>query len=264
MLTWTDQPYAAMWTHLRFLSHERNARRLLQNDLGASRILTSNPELLEAKATQLSYCIVQAYEYYQAAESVTINTSPLLYFYGMLSLAKGLIVAHHPSKLLNDVKYHGLHHDKAARASTLDEQVAILAGGVFDDFTQVAAGVNFPKGAAFVLKDVLSISPELSNMYERYYSDKARSLYLYGIDVLSANPYQVRVCPQVQTKEEAFARIPELGDRLRCAGREIPWSSDCAGFETYHRETSGLSSRVWTSSGRQIPRGSASLYSRRC
>jgi hypothetical protein len=213
MLTWTDQPYSTMWAHLRLLSHEQNARRLLQNDLGGARKQPApQSDLLHRKATQLSYCILQAYEYYQAAESVSINTSPLLYFYGMLSLAKATIIANDPDKLLDDIKYHGLQHDKAQRASTLEDQVAILNAGVFDDFVSVVAGFRLPRGAIFRFKAVLSISPELSNMYERYYPDRARCIYLYQIELLSKDPYKVRVRPQVRTKEEAYARIPELAN----------------------------------------------------
>ena len=153
---------------------------------------------------------MQADEYYRAAEAVTINTSPLLYFYGMLSLAKATIVANDPDRLLEDIKYHGLQHDKVQRASTLDDQVAVLNGGVFDEFVNLTDGARFPKGSAFRFKDVLSISPELSNMYDRYYSDRARCVSLYDTKLLSQNPYKLCVCPLVRTKEEAYARIPEL------------------------------------------------------
>jgi hypothetical protein len=211
MLTWTDQPYAALWTHLRFLSYGQNARRLLQNDFGGARKqAVPSSEVLDRKAEQLSYCIVQAYEYYNAAESVTINTSPLLYFYGMLSLAKATIIANDPDRLLEDIKFHGLQHDRSRKASTVEDQTAIVNGGVFDEFVNVAAGFRFPQGAKFDLKTVLSISPELSNMYERYYSEKSRCIYLYDFD--SRAPCKIRVIPPTLTIEDVYARIPELAN----------------------------------------------------
>jgi len=165
---------------------------------------------LDQKAAQLSYCILQAQEYFQAAESVTINTSPLLhYFYGMLSLAKAVIVANDPDKLLGDINYHSLKHDRGNRAGTLDDQVAILTGVVFDDFVNVVAGFRLPHRAAFRFKDVLSISPELSNIYGRYYPNKSRCVSV-DLKLLSQNPYQLKLCPLLRTKDEAFARIPEL------------------------------------------------------
>lgn len=131
----------------------------------------------------------------------------------MLSLAKAAIIANDPDKLLDDIKFHGLKQDKAGRARTLEDQVAILNGGVFDDFVNVVAGFRFPRGATFCFKVVvLSISPELSNIYERYYPDRARCMYLYDMDSLSKAPYKVRVRPRVLTKEEAYARVPELAD----------------------------------------------------
>jgi hypothetical protein len=127
----------------------------------------------------------------------------------MLSLAKAVIVANDPDKLLGDINYHVLKHDRGNRAGTLDDQVAILTGGVFDDFVNVVAGFRLPHRAAFRFKDVLSISPELSNIYERYYPNKSRCVSV-DLKLLSQNPYQLKLCPLLRTKDEAFARIPEL------------------------------------------------------
>jgi len=216
MLTWTDQPYTTMWAHLRFLSHEFNSRRLLRNDLGRARKQPVPPDdLLNRKAAQLAYCILQAHEYYQAAETVTINTSPLLFFYGMLSLAKAVIVANHPLMLLDDIKFHGLQHEKNGRASTLDNQTAILNRGVYDEFVKVVAGFRFPRGAAFQFKTLLSISPELSATYERYYLEKSRCIYLHDIRSESQNRINVSVIPPAGPfKDEAYARIPELAEHF--------------------------------------------------
>ena len=73
MFTLTDRPYETMWRHLRLLSHEKNARRLLQGELSAGRTWCPTSEDLEIKARQVAYCIVQAFEYYKAADAVTIE-----------------------------------------------------------------------------------------------------------------------------------------------------------------------------------------------
>jgi YaaC-like Protein len=264
MLTWTDQPYSTMWAHLRLLSHEQNARRLLQNNMGGARTRpTVQSILLDQKAAQLSYCVLQAYEYYQAAESVTINTSPLLYFYGMLSLAKATIIANDPDKLLDDIRFHGLQHDKARRANTVEDQVAILNGGVFDDFINVVAGFRFPRGATFGFKVVLSISPELSNMYERYYPEKARCMYLYNIETLSKDPYKLRVRPQVRTKEEAYARIPELANDFGAEAGVHDGQAISHHLETDAQAASRVLPRVRSRGGWEIHCRLSSFHSRR-
>lgn len=214
MFTWTDEPYNTMWGHLRLLAHEHNARRLLAGKLARSRsIPVPESELLNRKAIQVAYCIVQAQEYYKAAEAVTINTSPLLYFYGMLSLAKAVIVANHASILLDDIKYHGLHYDRAnGRAENLEEQTAVLDGGVFDELTEIVNGFRFPRRACFRFKDVLAISPELAQIYEMYYGIPSRTLYSYSTRVLSKEPLAVELCPAVLDACVAFAHIPELSE----------------------------------------------------
>lgn len=210
MLTWTDQPYATMWSHLRVLSHVHNARRLLLNQFGGTRrILPPAGPLLDQKAAQLSYCVLQADEYFRAAESVSINTSPLLYFYGMLSLAKATVVANDPQKLLDDVKYHGLNHDKAQRAATVDDQLAFVNGGVFDELMNVVLGYRLPKGSAFRFRDVLAISPELSKMYERHFGTPPRWTHFYSQE-LSEDPYRLKICIAAKNEEDVLSVFPEF------------------------------------------------------
>jgi hypothetical protein len=222
MLTWTDQPYTTMWAHLRVLAHVHNAKRLLLNQLGGSRsVPPPSDELLDKKASQISYCVLQADEYFRAAESVSINTSPLLLFYGMLSLAKALIIANDPTKLLEDVKYHGLHHDKGQRAATIEEQLAFVNGGVFDDLTEVVSGFRFSKASAICFKDVLAISPELSGMYKRHFDGFPRWVNFYSQETVSPYPYKLKMCIVTPDEASALAAIPELAsDFVRQPGLE--------------------------------------------
>jgi hypothetical protein len=221
MFTWTDRPYESMWEHLRVLSHENNAHRLLMGLLSQGRTFPapSRPSAA-AKAQAVAYCITQAYEYYQAAEAVTINTSPLLYFYGMLSLAKALIVANSPDKLLDDIKYHGLTFDKTVgRTPEIDNQVAIVKGGVFDELTYLTSGFRYPHKAAIRLRDVLSISPEIADMYERYYGQPSRLFYHASQVISFKNPYRIELSVSLNDPQEAYNRIPELATDFTVVGR---------------------------------------------
>ena len=227
MFTLTDRAYETMWRHLHLLSHEMNARRLLQGQLSAGRTACLTPDDLERKARQVAYCIVQASEYYKAADSVTIDTSPLLYFYGMLALSKALIVANEPGTLLDDIKYHGLKAERSAALPALEEQRVRTDDGVFARLTNVIQGFRYPKGAAFVLMDVLSISPELSDVYERIFNAPARCLIRYHIRLHSINPYSLEVCVVAPDADYISKRIPELvGDfdlRPNTQGGESAW-----------------------------------------
>jgi hypothetical protein len=87
MLIATFNPYEAMWNYLRLFTVKANVKKLLTGEMPTKRkTYKIDNNLLDKKANQVAYSIRQADEYYKAAESVTINTSPLLYFYGMLAL----------------------------------------------------------------------------------------------------------------------------------------------------------------------------------
>ena len=147
---------------------------------------------METKSRQLAYCILQAFEYYKAADAVTIDTSPLLYFYGMLSLAKALVVANEEDCLLDDIKYHGLKIDKKAPSLNLETLRARVDEPVrVSHLTKTIQGFEYPKDATLEFKDVLSISPELFEMYERYFEEPARCVHCYMIRPLSMKPYTI-------------------------------------------------------------------------
>jgi hypothetical protein len=185
----------------------------LGGGLGSKRSLAcpSSP-LLETTARQLAYCILQAHEYYRAAETVTIHTSPLLYFYGMLSLAKALIVANEPSTVLDDIKYHGLKSDRSVQPAKLEEQAAVAAGGVFERLCSVIQKSGCPPGAVIKLKDVLSISPELGEVYERFFQEPPRSLGDYDTQVTSTSPFRMRVMTARTAMQELLKRFPEVAN----------------------------------------------------
>lgn len=211
MFTLTDRPYETMWNHLRLLSYESNARGLLTGELSARRALCPFPMInLDEKARQLSYCIVQAFQYYKAGDAVTIDTSPLLYFYGMLSLSKALIIANEPGTLLDEIKYHGLKAVRGASTSNIETLSTTTDEGVFAHLTQVVQGFKYPKGAAFVLSDILSISPELSEIYELLLKAPSRCLSRYYVRHLSNDPYNIELCVVAPSVQYITERIPEL------------------------------------------------------
>ena len=211
MFTLTDRPYETMWSHFRLLSHESNAHRLLQGHLSGGRTFCPFPVIdLEKKARQLAYCIVQAFEYYKAADAVAIDTSPLLYFYGMLSLSKALIVANEPETLLDHIKYHGLKASRSVSSPRIEDRGAKTDEGVFAHLIKVIQGFTYPKGATFALRDVLSISPELCDIYERLFKAPSRCLLRHFWRPLSNDPYRVELCVVAPSAQYISERIPEL------------------------------------------------------
>jgi hypothetical protein len=109
IFTYSEDPYRDTWNHLRFLAIKSNAKNLLAGKIPSamSVIIYEDESTLEKKAAQVSFGINQSYEYFRAAETVSVVTSPLLYFYGMLSLAKSPIVANQTETYLEDIAEHG-------------------------------------------------------------------------------------------------------------------------------------------------------------
>ena len=215
--TWTDSPGDAVWNHLRFLSHFNNATRLLQGGLGCS-VEREIPEgTVSRKARQLSACIQQAEEYYNAASRATIATSPLLLFYGMLSLAKALVVGNHPTLLLEDVNYHGLKRTKGESDDAPLEEIHLTTdGGVFEEFMKIATGTALPRNAEVRFKDILAALPSVAEFYARYYSEQPNCLGLYdsrfggtGESYLSLSISRYNYGRDL-TVEDILAVIPEL------------------------------------------------------
>ena len=211
MYTWTNQPYESMWNHLRFLQAPKNVESLLTGKIKSNRkfILTEG-ELAERKSRQIAYSIKQADEYFQSAQNVSVATSPLLYFYGMLSLAKATVVANDQYKLLGDIKYHGLftrpitdelrdYVEDQSRWS-VDQEFAITNDGVLNEFFKIVCGTTLPKNSIIKLKDLFRINPEIGEIYTRFYSEPPGFFPLYSHS-LTNEPFQIEINPQTTDKE---------------------------------------------------------------
>ena len=161
VFTWSENPYKDMWNHLLFLSKMNNTKKLLSGSISSGRtLLYPEGPVLEKKAKQVSFCIAQAYEYFRAADSVSIATSPLLYYYGMLSLAKSLIVANERPIYLENIKYHGLarrpkdaqisNYDSRPDVWTIEKEYAVAhQDGVFPHLKYVLTGSIYPHYAVY-------------------------------------------------------------------------------------------------------------------
>ncbi|MCB0206494.1 MAG: hypothetical protein KDH89_16865 [Anaerolineae bacterium] len=227
-LTWTHQPYNAIWDHILFLSSKANVKKLLVGQTLSNRaqtqIFTDN-ELVEKKSTQIAYSISQAREYYYAADAVSVATSPLLYFYGMLSLAKALIVANDPNLLLDEIKYHGLSsrpipedsscHSDNGDVLTLEDECAVVKPGVFLHLARLTQGIEIPENHVYCMRQLFSVNPELADSYVRSYGISSQVQYLYDHQEIY-EPYRLTLCPRTIDKTSFERLFPELPNDFAC------------------------------------------------
>jgi hypothetical protein len=227
MFTWTDNPYKEMWNQLKVLAIETNVRHLLTGHLPSERpSIYPQGQNVNRKARQIAMTVAQAADYFDAAEQVSIATSPLLLFYGMLSLAKALIVANQVDTFLEDISYHGLHTRTTASVLhgssvatyaenpagwNLPDEYAITAGGVFREFSQVVQGFSLPDVTVFRLRDLFSVCAEMSKMFERHFRSPSRCVYFYTCQEDSQEQYRLRLEFQRET-QHVVERIPQLAN----------------------------------------------------
>ena len=106
---WTANPEQAVWDLLRVLQQPAAVANILTGKSGSRRDFNVfSDDTAAGRSRDISYLLVQAEEYYKAAEVASLATRPLPLYYGMLALAKASILAWNDNVSLLDLKYHGL------------------------------------------------------------------------------------------------------------------------------------------------------------
>lgn len=167
----TEEPYRKLWDTFMFFENEQTTSRFLRGQY--EKIGLDNPQRLAYLATpKVIYGIKQARQYYKAAEYGDIMTKPLLLYYGMMSLARALIATREPEyPSTTSVLKHGLSTRKLKRDAyqfVLDE-VRVQKDGVFVVLHSMLQGSDFGERNRVILKDLLSVIPDLSAGFEQIY-----------------------------------------------------------------------------------------------
>jgi len=233
MFTWTDNIYDAVWNHLKLFAYPANVKRLLTGEIASNRQIKYDDQVtIKRKSRQIAYSISHAIEYFNAADTISINTSPLLYFYGMLSLAKALIVANNPDILLDDIKYHGLYvrpisndlrqYVEDQSQWNIDREFAVSNEGVFKHLTDLIQGFKLPDSSIIFLKNLLSVDPELSEIYRKYYQEEPSCQYLSDHRVVEDPKKDVFIFELLVKCDDKISlekRFPALKSSFEIGGR---------------------------------------------
>lgn len=105
-----EEPLQEIWKNLKYFSFVPNVEKIIKENYPKA----SKNNILK-QATQVSYCIRQAEEYFKAAKYVNLTTKPLLMYYGAVSLANSLVLIKNDGTYSIDYlrnqkkhKHHGL------------------------------------------------------------------------------------------------------------------------------------------------------------
>jgi YaaC-like protein len=224
MFTWTDNIHDSIWNHLNLFTSPANVIKLLKGEMESNReIFYDERDILDRKSRQIAYSISHAFEYFKAADTISVNTSPLLYFYGMLALAKALLVANNPNILLDDIKYHGLfirpknemlkQYVEDPSQWQIDKEFALTNDGVFKELTSLIHNFTFHDNSIILYKSISSVDPELSEIYRKYYKDEPKVQYLSfkrEVDDPSRDFYIIELLIKCDDKNEFENRFPEV------------------------------------------------------
>ncbi|APU09681.1 hypothetical protein A5M85_05100 [Cellulophaga lytica] len=242
MFTYTNTPIKDIWEHLKFVSVENNCKRLLKGEIASSReLIYTNDAVLTKKSREISMCLKQANEYFIASETTSINTSPLLLYYGMLSLSKALIVANNEEIYLDNIKYHGLEtrprydflkeYSENESLWQIEKEYAVTNNGVFSHLVNILDEFSFEQSSVIEFKDILKCVPELWGIYEKYYNEKPNILGLYSSKIQTEPDYNLKLYIQGKESNVMLATIPELENDFNIAN------------ELYHSQSIEFSSK---------------------
>jgi hypothetical protein len=168
--THTEKPLEELWLQLRLFESEYYSRQFLKEKY---------PDITNEELDKLSVIfasnIKQAYEYYSAASSVSILTSPLLYYYGMMCLTNVLWASLNKT---NDISEdHGLYSNSDSSDHLLsNEYVIVHKEGSFPALHSCFSDIPITNGTKFYIKDILSVIPELKTLFEKIFDEKSRCI----------------------------------------------------------------------------------------
>ncbi len=161
----SENPFIEMWSRLSYFDTEYNARQFLKKQF------TLPDDTLIETAKSFAFTMKTAREYFESADRVSLLTQPLLLFYGMTALSKVLFTATHGIE--SPSKGHGLEPPKPTNFEELSTKVK--KDGTFPQFHCCYSKEKLFR-RKFMMKELLSLVPEIKVEYETVYDEKSRVL----------------------------------------------------------------------------------------
>lgn len=201
---------------------------LLTGDIKSERCeLWERSTEIELKAFEISSCLKQAAEYYKAAGMVTLETEPLLQFYGAQALAKAAILASKREISLSSINYHGL----TQRASTapknadalreyssnslnwaVEKEFAISNDGVFPLLAETAGDPIPSNGTVYTTQEMIRLIPDLSDQYQRHYNESSHCIEIYSGPETTADGKLANFFNSAKDLADVLAIFPDFNE----------------------------------------------------
>ena len=173
------------FNELRFLESVENIKSLVH--------LRTGRELSTSRAREITACIQQGRQFFEASSAAPLEIRPLVQFYGLLGFSRALVLGYRLCSLSSMAASHGLRDVTAPGARIAQLTATIEAKGTFVEFNDTACSLNrfcyidahthpakvlVPtassaplSGLRITLKDVLARSPALTKLYRYTFSE---------------------------------------------------------------------------------------------
>lgn len=168
----TENPYEELWSYLSYFENYYNCYNYLKQNHNISDV-----KIRKQRASMLQYYVRQAHEYYTSSLKVSLLTQPTLLYYGALCLSRALFLG--KNGYPDDSTGHGLNEaDNRKLKNIKDFKIKTNKRGTFSQFYRsIHSSYNnsFEEilMAEWTLKELLSLIPEIKDIYEDIYNQKS-------------------------------------------------------------------------------------------
>jgi len=172
-----EDPNAEQWQMIMNFSYSDN----IKNYFKKRNIEIDNKDFLETIAGS----ILQAKEYFDASNMVSLNTSPLLLYYGVTNLLFGVscLLCAKPLNITNHGMKLSWPKDRAKRIADVEIVPFNPKSGALSQFCNIfCSGEIIPYGKNWTLLEIIGSIPDLKQDFDDFYSN-ARSYVIPVQDV---------------------------------------------------------------------------------
>lgn len=188
---YSDYPEEDIWLNLKHYSYIENIKRYF-----SEKDFIVNDDLSEV----ISGSILQSYEYFEASKSASLQTAPLLLYYGSINLLYGASCLLSGEKL--EVNSHGMSlGNKEQIKAILDNKVKVINtdSGGFSIYFNALEGILLTESIEFSISELLSSIPEIHKEY----------INLFGIEDSHVLPLEKVISENETSLRVDLKSIPE-------------------------------------------------------
>ncbi len=198
----TENPEQEQWQMLLRFAYPANIEKFLRE----KESITYDQDFLESIAGSIS----QANEYFNASNSVSLNTLPVLLYYGTTNLLFGVSSLISRKKVI--VESHGMKVKPLPRELKRIADIEVQTynqntGGLYQFYQILEKEHELPFGTSWTLLEILSAIPELSFEFENCYSGEKSCVIPTEKVKLKNNGYLERIEIQTINKYEGAENI---------------------------------------------------------